>query len=117
MVWVAALPPWLATIGASTASATICSSWPSNRPSTDEARKAVARLTKSQLKRPRAMVQTLSDSSLSLVQLPHVLDGDDAAQPVGGVDHRSRDQIIFAEQPRPLFLVVEHRHPAAVFVD
>ncbi len=65
MVCVAALPPWLATIGARTASATIFSSCPSNRPSTEDARNAVARLTSSQLKRPRAMVQTGSESSSS----------------------------------------------------
>jgi len=47
MVWVAALPPWLATIGASTASATIFCNSPSNRPRTEDARKAVARLTSS----------------------------------------------------------------------
>src|SRR5262245_36487353 len=65
MVWVAALPPWLATIGASTASATIFCNSPSNRPSTEDARNAVARLTSSQLKRPRATNNTGSDSSSS----------------------------------------------------
>ncbi len=79
MVWVAALPPWLATIGASTASATIFCSSPSNRPSTEDARKAVARLTSSQLKRPLAMVQTLSDSSSSLVTPPSALRSSSAS--------------------------------------
>src|ERR1700674_3620406 len=62
MVCVVALPPWLATIGASTASATICCSSAWNSPSTDEARNAVARLTSSQLKRPRAIFHTGSES-------------------------------------------------------
>jgi len=65
MVCVVALPPWLATIGASTASATMPCSCSWNRPSTEEARNAVARLTSSQLKRPLAMVQTESESSSS----------------------------------------------------
>ena len=34
-----------------------------------------------------------------------------------GIDHRSRDQIVFAEQPRHLALVVQDRDTAAVFVD
>ena len=34
-----------------------------------------------------------------------------------GIDHGGCDQIVFAEQPRHLFLVVQHRDAAAVFVD
>ena len=132
MVWVAALPPWLATIGASTASATIFSSWPSNRPSTEDARKAVARLTSSQLKRPLAMVQTLSDNSSSLVTPPSAFRSSSASSSITsttssmvmtptsrfvGIDHGGGDQIVFAEQPRHLFLVVQDGHAAAVFVD
>src|SRR4029079_10256198 len=79
MVWVAALPPWLATIGASTASATIFSSWPSNRPSTEDARNAVARLTSSQLKRARAMVQTVSDNSSWLLTPPSAFKSSSAS--------------------------------------
>src|SRR5438132_1160014 len=82
MVWVAALPPWLATIGASTASATIFSSWPSNRPSTEDARQAVARLTSSKLKRARAMVQTLSDNCSSLVTPPSAFKSSSASSSI-----------------------------------
>ena len=132
MVWVAALPPWLATIGASTASATIFSSWPSNRPSTEDARNAVARLTSSQLKRrardgPDIVGQffVAGDAAerlqilvgLFLDDVDDVVDGDDADQPVGGVDHGGRDQIVLAEHPRDLFLVVQHGDAAAVFID
>ena len=112
MVCVVALPPWLATIGASTASATIFCNCPSNRPSTEEARNAVARLTSSQLKRPRAMVHTVSDNSSScadaaerldvlfrllLDDVGDVVEGDDADQPVAGVHHRRGHQIVALE--------------------
>ena len=121
MVCVAALPPWLATIGASTASATIFCNSPSNRPSTEDARKAVARLTSSQLKRPRAMVQTGSDNSSSrlhaaqrldvllgllLDHVDDVVEGDHADQPVALVDDRGGDQIVALEHARHLLLVL-----------
>ena len=54
-VWVPALPPMEATIGMSTASATIRSMVASNRPITMEATIAVMRLTTSQGKRARAV--------------------------------------------------------------
>ena len=132
MVWVAALPPWLATIGASTASATIFSSWPSNRPSTEDARNAVARLTSSQLKRARAMVQTLSDSSSSLVTPPSAFRSSSASSSMTSTTSSmvmtptsrlvvsttgAATRLYFAEHPRDLFLVVQHRDAAAVFVD
>jgi hypothetical protein len=65
MVCVPALPPIEATIGISTASATICSMVASNRLITQEARMAVARLISSQLKRDRTVETMLSDSSSS----------------------------------------------------
>ena len=34
-----------------------------------------------------------------------------------GVDDRGCDQIVLAEHPRDFLLVVQHRHPAAVFLD
>ena len=130
MVCVVALPPWLATIGASTASATIFCNEPSNRPSTEEARNAVTRLTSSQLKRLRAMVHTVSESSSSrtppsalmsssassLDHVDDVVEGDDADQPVVGVDHRRRHQVVALEQPRHLLLVVVGAHAAALRV-
>ena len=82
MVCVVALPPWLATIGASTASATIFCNWPSNRPSTELARNAVARLTNSQLKRPRAMFHTESDNSSSWVTPPSALMSSSASSSI-----------------------------------
>ena len=54
---------------------------------------------------------------LFLDDVDDVVDGDDADQPVGGVDDGGCDQIVLAEHPRDLFLVVEHRDAAAVFVD
>ncbi len=92
----------------------------------------MARLTSSQLKRPLrdgpdivGQFFVAGDAAqrlqvlvgLLLDHVDHVVDGDDADQPVGGVDHGGRDQIVFAEQPRHLFLVVQHRDAAAVFVD
>src|SRR3990167_874913 len=52
-VWVPAMPPMLATTGISTASATTFSSVCSNRPTTADARNAVARLMPSQTARRR----------------------------------------------------------------
>ena len=54
-VWVPALPPIEATIGISTASATIFSMAPSNWPITKEASTAVARFTVSHTARSRAV--------------------------------------------------------------
>ncbi len=97
MVWVPALPPMLATIGISTASATIFSIDPSNWLITHDASSAVSRLANSQGKRPLAMVQTESDSSSSppdaaerldvllgllLDHVDDVVEGDDADQPL-----------------------------------
>ena len=129
MVCVAALPPWLATIGASTASATIFCNSPSNRPSTEEARNAVARLTSSQLKRLLAMVQTESDSSSSrlhaaerldvlfgllLDHVDDVVERDHADHAIVVVDHRRRDQVVALELPRHLLLVVGRAHHVAL---
>ncbi len=60
MVCVPALPPIEATMGISTASATICSMVASNRLITSEARMAVARLARSQVKRRRVVSHTVS---------------------------------------------------------
>ena len=60
MVWLPALPPIEATIGISTASATICSMVASNRPITEAASSAVNRLKRSQVKRCRAVRHTES---------------------------------------------------------
>ena len=123
MVCVPALPPWLATIGASTASATIFSSWCSKPFSTEEARNAVRRLTNSQPKRLRAISQTLAESSscgphaaerldvgvgLGLDHVDDVVDHDDADEPVGLVDDRGRDEVVALEHARHVLLVV-HR--------
>ena len=53
---------------------------------------------------------------LLLDDVDDIVDGDDADQPVGGIDDGGSDQIVLAEHPRDLFQVVEHRDPAAVFV-
>ena len=57
-VWVPALPPIEATMGISTAKATICSIVASNIEITPDARIAVSRLTKSQEKRDRVVSST-----------------------------------------------------------
>ena len=56
-VWVPALPPMEATIGMSTARATICSMVASKKPITTEATMAVIRLTTSQLDRSLVVSQ------------------------------------------------------------
>ena len=132
MVWVAALPPWLATIGANTASATIFCSSPSNKPSTDEARNAVARLTSSQLNRPRATVPDRIRQFLfapDAAQRPDVLLGllldhiddiverDHADQPIVRIDHRRGNEIVMLEQSRHVFLVVGDADRVHLLVD
>ena len=74
MVWVPALPPMLATIGISTASATILAIEPSNWLITQAESSAVSRLANSQGNRPLAMVQTESDSSSVAVHAAERLD-------------------------------------------
>ena len=64
-VWLPAMPPILATMGISTASATTFSSVPSYRPMTQEARNAVARLMPSQTARRRALSIAGAKMSLS----------------------------------------------------
>ena len=132
MVCVPALPPMLATIGISTASATIFSIEPSNWLITQDASSAVSRLANSQGNRPLAMVQTESDSSSSpphaaqrldvllrllLDHVDDVVEGDDADQPVVVVDHRRRHQVVALEQARHLLLVVGRAHRMQLLVD
>ena len=131
MVWVPALPPMLATIGISTASATIFSIEPSNCRITQEASSAVTRLASSQGKRPLAMVQTESDSSscaadaaerldvlfgLLLDDVDDVVEGEHADQAVAVVHHRRRDQVVALEHARHLLLVLGGAHPPSVGV-
>ena len=86
-------------------------------------------MTSSQLKRPRAMVHTVSDNSSSMgdaaerldvlfgLLLDHVgdvVEGDDADQPVVGVHHRRRHQIVALEQPRHFLLVLVGVHGAQI---
>ena len=128
MVWVPALPPMLATIGISTASATIFAIEPSKWLMTQAETSAVSRLASSHGKRLLAMVQTESDSSSSplhaaerldvllrllLDDVDDVVEGDDADQAVVVVHHRRRDQVVALEQARHLFLVVGGAAPAA----
>ena len=78
------------------------------------------------------MVQTLSDNSSSLVTPPSAFRSSSASSSMTsttssmvmtptsrlvGIDHGGCDQIVLAEHPRDLFLVVEHGDAAAVFVD
>ena len=91
----------------------------------------MARLTSSQLKRARAMVQTVSDSSSSLLTPPSALRSSSASSSMtsttssmvmtptrrSGVEHRGCDEIVLAEHARHLFLVVQDGDAAAVLVD
>ena len=119
MVCVPALPPIDATIGISTASATICSMVASNRLITSEARIAVPRLTNSQVKRCLVVCHTEIGDRLAghaahpqdvlrrllLHDLDHVVGGDHPDQPAVGVDHRRRGEIVALELARHLLLV------------
>ena len=54
---------------------------------------------------------------LLLDDVDDVVDGDDADQAVLAVDHGGSDEVVLAEQPRHLLLIVEDRDLAAVLVD
>src|SRR5262245_37467252 len=82
MVWVPALPPMLATIGISTASATILAIEPSKLLITQDESSAVSRLANSQGNRPRAMVQTESESSSSPRTPPSALMSSSASSSI-----------------------------------
>ena len=69
-----AMPPMLATIGISTASATTFSIVASNRPTTFAARNAVARLMPSQTARRRALGTHAGEHVLVLVEAGHAHD-------------------------------------------
>ena len=127
MVWVPALPPMLATIGISTASATIFWIDPSNWLITQDASSAVSRFANSQGKRPLAMVQTESDSSSSRPTPPNALMSSSASSSITStmsskvitptsrsvvIDDRGGDEVVALEQPRDLLLVVGRRAPA-----
>src|SRR5690606_23753423 len=119
--WVPALPPMPATIGISTASATICSIVPSKRPTTLAARNAVHRFTPSHTTRRRAehvrgLVQARRGQRLVLGlvadDVDHVVDGDAAEQDVAVVDHRRADPVVVGELARHFlggFLHVDRR--------
>ena len=125
-----ALPPIDATIGISTASATICSMVASNSLMTEEATIAVNRLTNSHENRLDAICRTLSlrllvaDAGqrldvlvgLLLDHLDDVVDGDDADQPLVLVDDRRRHQVVALELAGDLGLVGggEHHRPVGV---
>ena len=118
-VCVPALPPMPATIGISTASTAYLPISPWNRLTTLAAIIAVPRLMTSQNSRaPDGQPDRLVDVALARAgQQQHVLagfllddvddvvDGDHADQPARVVDHRGRDQRIFLEAQRDVFLV------------
>ena len=124
MVWVPALPPMEATIGISTASATMCSMVASNCLMTAEARMAVTRLINSHQKRAGTIWRTLSVMrsspmpaeaaqvlvGLLLDHLHHVVDGNDADQALVGVHHRRGLEIVALELARHRFLVGGGQH-------
>ena len=101
MVCVAALPPWLATMGTSTASATIFSSSPENRPSTEEAMKAVIILTKSQVKRLRVIHSTEEESSSPARTPPSALMSSSASSSITS----TMSSMVITPTRRPLWSV------------
>ncbi len=130
MVCVPALPPIDATIGISTASATICSIVASNSLMTNEARTAVPRLTTSQGTRLCDVWMTLSASDfiadaaqrhhvlvrLALDDLDHVVDRDDADEPLVGIDDRRGIEVVALELAGHLLLVLGGVHDVQVRV-
>ena len=126
---VPALPPMLATIGISTASATIFSIEPSNWLITQRGQQRGHRLASSQGKRLRTMVQTESDKllvaadaaqrldvlfGLLLDDVDDVVEGEDADQLVAVVHHRCGNQVVALEHARHLLLVLGRAHPPAL---
>ena len=119
MVWVPALPPTLATIGVSTASTTSFSIVGSNAAITEEADHRGAeigdqparaglvgfedRLVDVAIAGARQQQRVLA--GLFLDDVDDVVDGDDADQPPGFVDHRGGDQRVFLELQRHFLLV------------
>ena len=121
MVCVPAFPPMLATIGISTASATILASASSKLLITQEASSAVSRFANSQGKRPLAMRQTefgqlflAADTAeradvllgLLLDDIDDVVEGDHPDEPVVLVDDRCGHEVIALEQSRHVLLVL-----------
>ena len=116
-----------ATIGISTASATICSIVPSNWPTTLDARNAVPRLMPSQTMRRRNARGTGREQVFVLVEaggaqrlvlglladdVDDVVDGDAAEQDVVVVDDRRADPVVVGELARDLvrgFVHVDRR--------
>ena len=119
MVCVPALPPIEATIGISTASATICSMVASNRLITREARMAVTRLASSQVKRCLVVRHTEFGHQLAghaahpqnvfrgffLHHLDHVVGGNHADQPAAAVDDGRGGEIVALELARHRLLI------------
>ena len=124
MVCVPALPPIDATIGISTASATMCSMVASNCLITIEARIAVQQIDEQPPEAGRHdLAHAVGDAlvadagqppqvlvGLLLDHLHHVVDRDDADQALVGVDDRRRFQVVALELPRHRLLVGGRQH-------
>ena len=132
MVWVPALPPMLATIGISTASATILAIEPSKllitqadssaheqvreqpgKPALDDGPDRVGEFLLAAHAAERLDVLL----GLLLDHVDDVVEGDDADQPVVVVDDRRRDQVVALEQARDLLLVVGGAHRPQVLLE
>ena len=102
---------------------------PSKRPSTDDAMKAVIRLTKSQTNRLFAVHHTVSESSSFSETPPSAFTSASASSWMTStmssivitptrrsrfVDDRNRDEIVALEQTRHLVALLRHRDPAAI---
>ena len=118
-VCVPALPPSAETIGISAARIAYLRISPWNRPTTDAEQIVAPRLMTSQTTRVRTVIRIGSlmspspapDSSSDVLagflldDVDDVVDGDHADQPARVVDHRGRDERIFLEAQRDVFLV------------
>ena len=132
MVWVPALPPMLATIGISTASATILAIDPSNWLITQADSSAVTQVREQPGKPalgdgPDRIRQFLFAAhaaerldvllGLLLDHVDDVVERDHADQPVVVVDDRRRYQVVAFEQARDLLLVVGGPHRAQILLE
>ena len=129
MVWVVALPPWLATIGASTASATIfCKralEQAEHRGGQERGREIDQQPVEAALGDGPDRVRQLFVAGhaaerldvlfgLLLDHVDDVVEGEHADQALAVVDHRRRDQVVALEHARHLLLVVGGADPSAV---
>ncbi|MGY4294343.1 hypothetical protein ACVWXN_002438 [Bradyrhizobium sp. i1.4.4] len=131
MVWVAALPPWLATIGRQHGKRDHLLELPLEQAEHRGCKKGGGEIDQQPVE-PRArngehgvgefFVAVDAAERLEVfvrLLLDHVhdvVDGDDADQAILGVEHRGRDEIVLAEHARHLLLVLQDGDATAILV-